>query len=108
MGEFMDYLTRGYAYVAIGEFKPGKFLEAKAIYEKAIACYSEGFKGSYLLQLPGTDKGIAIIFWNSVEAMQANQTDAHQAIVKQLSPLFATNPNTNVYEVVSSVQPIEP
>ena len=102
MSEFMDYLTREYAYVAIGEFKPGKFPEAKALYEKAIASYAEGFKGSYLLQLPGTDKGIAIVFWDSMEAMQASETEVHQAIIKQLSHLFATNPNTNVYEVVNS------
>ena len=49
MTEFMDFLRHEIAYVAIGEFKPGKFEEAKQLYEKAILSYKEGFKGAYLL-----------------------------------------------------------
>ena len=63
MTDFLDFLTRKSAYVAIGEFKPGQFDKAKELYEQAVSTYSEGFNGAYLLQEPGTDKGIAVIFW---------------------------------------------
>ena len=60
MSEFLDFLRHKFAYVAIAEFKPGKFEEAKHLYEKAVSTYAEGFKGAYLLQKPGTDEGIAV------------------------------------------------
>ena len=105
MSEFMDFLRHKFAYVAIGEFKPGKFEEAKHLYEKAVATYAEGFKGAYLLQIPGTDQGIAVIFWETVQDMGANQNEAYQEILKQMTPLFATTPTTEFYEVVSEIQP---
>lgn len=107
MNDFQDFLTHDYAYVAIGEFKPGKFAEARDLYEKAIATYADGFKGAYLLQEPGTDRGISIIFWNSVEDMEANQTAAHEAIIQQMAPLFAGAPDNQLYEVVCGIQPGE-
>ncbi|MEG4838739.1 MULTISPECIES: antibiotic biosynthesis monooxygenase [unclassified Microcoleus] len=105
MSEFLDFLRHQFAYVAIGEFKPGKFEAAEQLFEKAVATYATGFKGAYLLQLPNTDKGIAIIFWESVEDMAANQSEAYQEILKQMAPLFAKIPDTNIYEIVSEIQP---
>ncbi len=104
MSEFLDFLRHKFAYVALAEFKPGKFEEAKHLYEKAIATYEHGFKGAYLLQLPDTDKGLAIILWESIEDMAANQTAAYQEIIQQMTPLFAKAPTTDIYEIVSEVQ----
>lgn len=105
MSEFLDFLKHKCAYVAIGEFKPGKFEEAKHLYEQAIATYGDGFKGSLLLQEPGTDKGIAIIMWDGADDMESCRTEAHEAILKQMSPLFAKPPTTGFYELVSETQP---
>jgi heme-degrading monooxygenase HmoA len=103
MTEFLDFLRHQSAYVAIGEFKPGKFEEAQQLYEKAISTYTQGFQGAYLLREPGTDKGIAIIFWESPEDMQANQNEAYQAILSQMSHLFAKAPTASFYEVSSII-----
>ena len=105
MSDFMDFLKHKYAYVAVGEFKHGKFQEAKELYEKAVKTYNKGFKGAYLLQLPGTDKGIAVIFWEGVEDMDANQTDAYKATLAEISHLFAKPPETNFYETVTEILP---
>ncbi|CCQ69086.1 hypothetical protein CWATWH0402_2310 [Crocosphaera watsonii WH 0402] len=61
--EFLDFLKHKYAYVAVGEFQPGKFSEAQRLYEKAVSTYKDGFQGAFLLQKPGTDEGIAVIMW---------------------------------------------
>jgi heme-degrading monooxygenase HmoA len=106
MSDFHDFLKRQYAYVAIGEFKPGKFEEAKNLYEQAVATYTkEGFDGAYLLQEPGTDKGIAIIFWESAADMEANKTAAHEALLEKMGHLFVKPPVTNFSEVVSEIEP---
>lgn len=105
MSEFMDFLRHKFAYVAIGQFKPGKFEEAKRLYERAVATYAQGFKGAYLLQKPGTDQGIAVIFWEDVGDMDANQTEAYQTILNEMTPLFAKAPTTDFYELVSEIQP---
>lgn len=105
MSEFQDFLRRTFAYVAIGEFKSGKFEEAQRLYEEAITSYGEGFKGTYLLQEPGTDRGISIIFWESAADMEANRTDTHERILKQMSPLFAKAPTVSFYEVVYDLPP---
>ena len=106
MSEFQDFLRRQFAHVAIGEFKPGKFAEAQSLYEQAVGTYQQGFKGAYLLQEPGTDRGISVIFWESVDEMDANQQESpHQAILKKMAPLFAQAPTTTVYEVVSEFEP---
>ena len=103
MSEFQDFLKHKYAYVAIGEFKPGQFEKAEQLYEKAVSNYGEGFKGSYLLQQPGTDKGIAIIFWENPGDMEANQNETSEAIIKEINPLFAKPPVTGFYELVSEI-----
>ena len=103
MSEFLDFLKHKYAYVAIGEFKPGRFAEAQRLYEKAVSTYSKGFKGAYLLQKPGTDEGIAIIMWSEIDDMQDNQTEAYKAILQEMSHLFTTAPNTSFYEVCSEI-----
>ena len=105
MSDFQDFLKRQLTHVAIGEFKPGKMAEAKKLYEEAVATYSQGFKGAYLLQEPGTDKAISVIFWESVEDMAANESEAYQAILKKMAPLFATPPVSTMYEVVCEIQP---
>jgi heme-degrading monooxygenase HmoA len=106
MSEFADFLKREYVHVAIGEFKPGKFAQAQHLYEQAIATYHQGFKGAYLLREPGTDRGISVIFWESMEDLDANQSVAtHQEILKKMAPLFSQAPDTSIYEVVSALEP---
>ncbi|AFY47707.1 hypothetical protein Nos7524_1846 [Nostoc sp. PCC 7524] len=103
--DFQDFLRHQFAHVVIGEFKPGKFETAKKLYEEAVLTYKEGFKGAYLLQEPGTDKGISVIFWENVEDMTANHSEAYQHILQQMMPLFAQPPQTTVYELVCEIQP---
>lgn len=104
MSEFFDFLKHKHAYIAIGEFKPGKFEEARELFEQAVSTYSTGFKGSYLLQEPGTDRGIAIIFWENIQDMDANQSEAYQALLDKMTPLFAKAPTTSFYEVRSEIR----
>jgi heme-degrading monooxygenase HmoA len=104
MTEFMDFLHHKYAYIAIGEFKPGKFAEAQQLYEQAISTYSQGFKGAYLLQKPGTDEGIAVIMWDRIEDMEENQSEVYQEILEKMKHLFAKPPITSFYEVCSEIQ----
>ncbi len=108
MNEFTDFLKHKFAFVAIGEFQPGKFEEAKELYSQAVSTYMQGFQGAYLLQKPGTDKGIAVIFWNSLEDMQANENEEYRKILKKMNPLFACAPDTDVYELVSEIPPSQP
>lgn len=107
MQEFSDCLKHKVAYVAIGEFKPGRFPQAQALYEKIVSSYSEGFKGAFLLQKMGTntDKGIAMILWENIEDMDKNQTEMSQKIMEQMNPLFAEAPQTDFYEVCSEIRP---
>ena len=105
MTEFTDFLKHQVAYVAMGELQPGKFAEAQRLFEKVVSTYVEGFKGAYLLQKPGTDEGIAIIIWNNMEDMEANQNEANQKILHQMAPLFTQPPTTNFYEVSSKIDP---
>lgn len=105
--DFQDFLKHKFTYVAVGEFKSGKFEEAKKLYEDAVSTYTKGFKGAYLLQEPGTDKGISVIFWESVGDMEANQSEAYQTILQKMMPLFAKAPTTAIYEVVCEIQPID-
>lgn len=103
MSEFSDFLKHKHAYVAIGEFKPGRFAEARQLYEKAVATYKNGFKGAYLLQEPGTDRGIAIILWDDVGSMEEHQDATYQAALQEISSLFAQPPQTKFYEVCSEI-----
>lgn len=103
MSDFDDFLKHKYAYVAIGEFKPGCFSEARQLYEKAVSTYSKGFKGAYLLQEPGTDKGIAIILWDSIEDMDENHSEIYDQTLAKIAHLFATPPVTSFYEVCSEI-----
>ncbi len=105
MSDFHDCLKHQYAYVAVGEFKPGKFEEAKRLYEQAVSMYTTGFQKAYLLQEPGTDRGIAVIFWENMGDMEANHSEAQQKILQKMSPLFAKAPTTSFYEVVCEIQP---
>ncbi len=107
MTEFLDFLRHKFAYVAIGKFKSGKFAEAQKLYEKAVSTYTTGFKGAYLLQKPGTDEGIAVIMWEKIEDMDANQTEAYQAILNEMNPLFVRRPTTSFYEVCSEIKGYE-
>lgn len=104
MTEFLDFLKHKFAYVAVGEFKPGKFEEAQQLYEKAVSTYTHGCKGAYLLREPGTEKGIAIIFWEAIEDMAENQSEAYQAIVNKISHLLVQPPATSFYEVSSEIE----
>lgn len=107
MQEFLDFLTHKYAYVAIGEFKPGRFSEAQQLYEKAVSTYTTGFKGAFLLQKPGTDQGIAVIMWEKIEDMEANQTEAYNHIMREMGHLFVKPPITDFYELCSEIQPTQ-
>ena len=101
--EFLDFLKHKYAYVALGEFKPGRFAEAQRLYEKAVSTYAQGFQGAFLLQKPGTDEGIAIIMWEKIEDMEANQSEVYKKIIEQMTPLFIKPPKTDFYEVSSEI-----
>jgi hypothetical protein len=105
--EFNNCLKRKIAYVAIGEFKPGRFSQAQTLYEKAVSKYSEGFKGAFLLQKIGTesDKGIAMILWDNIEDMDNNQTEEGKKIMADMNQLFASPPETDFYEVCSEIKP---
>ena len=105
MSDFLDFLKHKFAYVAIGEFKPGRFAEAQQLYERAVATYSHGFNGAYLLRESDSDRGIAVIFWNSREDMEAHQTQAHEEILRQMGHLFVTPPQLSFYQVCSEVLP---
>lgn len=106
MSEFQDFLKHQFAHVAIGEFKPGKFQQAQQLYEQAVATYTHGFKGAYLLREPETDRGISVIFWESVDEMdECQKEETHQAILKQMGPLFAYPPTVQVCEVVCELEP---
>lgn len=107
MEDFQDFLTHKIAHVTIGEFQIGKFDEARKIYQDAVSTYGKGFKGAYLLQEAGTERGIAVILWDNEENMKANEgTDIHKAVLKKMMPLFADTPRTMYYEVVTEIQPI--
>ncbi|HAC66326.1 MAG TPA: antibiotic biosynthesis monooxygenase [Cyanothece sp. UBA12306] len=101
--EFLDCLQHKYAFVAVGEFKPGKFAEAQRLYEKAVSTYKQGFKGAFLLQKPGTDEGIAIIMWEKIEDMDSNQSEIYQKILEEMALLFSKPPVTDFYEVNSEI-----
>lgn len=104
MSEFSDFLKHKSAYVAIGEFKPGTFAEARQLYEQAVSTYSQGFKGAYLLQEPGSDRGIAIILWENVGDMDAQaHNDVYQTALSKISHLFEKPPVTRFYEVCSEI-----
>lgn len=103
MSEFLDFLKHKYAYVAVGEFKPGKFAEAQRLYEKAVSTYTTGFEGAYLLQKPGTDEGIAVIMWDEMGDMEENISEAHEAILQEMAHLFVKPPVTSFYEVSSEI-----
>ncbi len=107
MSDFQDFLKHEYAYVAMGEFKPGKFAEARQLFEQAVAMYTTGFKKAYLLQEPGTDKGIAVIFWENMGDMEANHSEAYDKILQEMNHLFAKAPTTSFYELVCEMQPAE-
>lgn len=109
MSEFLeDRLRHKYAYVAVGEFKPGCFSKAQQLYEKAVSTYKDGFQGAFLLQKPGTEEGIAVILWDTIEDMEANRNESHQAILEKMNPLFAKPPTTDFYEVCSEIDACEP
>jgi heme-degrading monooxygenase HmoA len=103
MSEFFDFLKHKYAYVAVGEFKPGCFGEARQLYEKAVSTYDKGFKGAYLLQEPGTEKGIAIILWDSIEDMDEHKNEIYNQTLAKIAHLYAKPPVTSFYEVCSEI-----
>ena len=106
MEDFQDFLTHKIAHVTVGEFQLGKFDEARKIYQEAVATYGEGFKGAYLLQEPGTERGLAILLWDSEDSMKTNEgTEAHKLVLRKMMPLFAQTPETAYYEVVSEILP---
>jgi heme-degrading monooxygenase HmoA len=103
MNDFHDCLTHSIAQVTIGEFLPGYFEQAQQLYLEAVSSYADGFDGAYLLRDGASDRGISIILWQSEAAMQANQTQLHNAIVQKMAPLFAGSPQNNQYEIVSMI-----
>ncbi|MEL6247731.1 MAG: antibiotic biosynthesis monooxygenase [Cyanobacteria bacterium J06554_6] len=103
MSEFSDFLKHKQAYVAIGEFKPGCFNQARQLYEQAVSTYTDGFKGAYLLQEPGSDKGIAIILWSNISDMEKNRDETYQQAIDEISQLFVKPPEIKFYEVCSEI-----
>ncbi len=109
MSDFQDCLKRECVHVAVGEFKPGKFDQAQHLYEQAVATYADGFKGAYLLRDPDSDRGVSVIFWDSVEHMEeATQAETHSQILKQMTPLFTQLPDARVYEIVCQIDNSSP
>lgn len=104
MSDFMDFLRHKYAYVAQGEFKPGCFEEAKRLFDEAVRNYHDGFEGAYLLQEPGTDRGIAVVFWDDPEDMDNNRNAKVDEILEEMSHLFLSPPKTGFYEVSSEIE----
>jgi quinol monooxygenase YgiN len=103
MSDFDDFLKHKYAYVAIGEFKPGCFSEARQLYEKAVSTYGKGFQGAYLMQEPGSDRGIAIILWDNIEAMEEHHNTIYDQTLAKIAHLFVAPPTTAFYEVCSEI-----
>lgn len=103
MSEFFDFLKHKYAYVAIGEFKPGCFAEARQLYEKAVSTFDKGFKGAYLLQEPGTDRGIAVILWDEIDDMEGHHSELYDKTLAKIAHLYAAPPETRFYEVCSEI-----
>lgn len=106
MTDFLDCLKHKYAYVAFGEFKPGCFSEARQLYEKAVSTYTDGFEGAYLLQEPDSDRGIAIILWDSPGDMDSHRSEVYTEALSRISHLFAEPPKTGFYEVCSEIMPL--
>ena len=105
MSEFIqDRLQHKYAYVVKGEFKPGCFGEAQQLYEQAVSTYKDGFQGAFLLQKPDSDEGIAVILWDDIDDMAANQNKTNDAILEKMTPLFAKSPEADFYEVCSEIK----
>ena len=107
MVDFHDRLSHPYASVAIGEFRAGRFEEAQQLYEKAVSTYRDGFQGAYLLREPDSDRGMSVIFWETQAAMDASKGEVHDAILRQMNPLFAARPLLDSYEIACSVQASE-
>ena len=106
MSDFHDFLKHEQAHVVIGEFKPGTFCEAQRLYNRAVSTYQDGFREAFLLREPGSDRGISIILWNSVDQMDEQQrNNTHQAILKEMNPLFKQVPHSEVYELASHITP---
>ncbi|NJN23273.1 MAG: antibiotic biosynthesis monooxygenase [Acaryochloridaceae cyanobacterium RL_2_7] len=105
MSDFQDFLKHQYASVSMASFKPGKFAEVQKLYEQAVATYKDGFKGAYLLQQPGSDEGLSVIFWDSLEEMEANQSEAHEKLLQQMAPFFQSPPEMKTFELVCNIQP---
>jgi heme-degrading monooxygenase HmoA len=103
MSEFSDFLKHKQAYVAIGEFKPGCFNQARQLYEQAVSTYTDGFQGAYLLQEPGTDRGIAIILWDNIGDMEEYHSEAYESALHKISSLFVKPPEIKFYEVCSEI-----
>lgn len=103
MSDFLDCLKHKYAYIAIGEFKPGCFPEARELYEKAVSTYQEGFEGAYLLQEPDSDRGIAVIFWENPSDMDEHHNAIYTEALERISHLFVAPPKTGFYEVCSEL-----
>ncbi len=104
MSASTEMLKHKTAYVAIGEFKPGMFTKAQELYEKAVSNYSQGFKGSFLLNKTGTDEGIAIIMWDDASDMPDSQHDVHREFLEQMNKLFVKPPVTDFYEICSEIR----
>jgi hypothetical protein len=103
MSDFLDCLHHKYAYVASAEFKPGCFSKARQLFETAVSTYGEGFKGAYLLQEPESDRGIAVILWESPGDMDSHHHPVYAEALESISHLFATPPQTGFYEVCSEL-----
>ncbi len=106
MSDFQDFLKHEAVHVVRGEFKPGMFDRAQALYSQAVATYADGFEGAYLLREPDSDRGLSIIFWKSLEQMDEQQrNDTHQAILAKMAALFTQQPESSVYELASHLVP---
>ncbi len=61
----------------------------------------EGFKGGYFMSDPKTGESVAITFWESQEAMLANeQSHFFQQQVAKFIPFYVKPPVREAYEVI--------
>ncbi len=61
----------------------------------------EGFKGGYFMSDPKTGESVAITFWESREAMLANeQSHFFQQQVAKFIPFYVKPPVREAYEVI--------
>ncbi|MFZ2053531.1 MAG: antibiotic biosynthesis monooxygenase [Candidatus Aminicenantales bacterium] len=92
-----------FARILRSRLKIDKIDEASRTFREGVIplCREQrGFKGGYILSDPKTGESVAITFWESREAMLANeQSHFFQEQVAKFIPFYAKPPVREAYEV---------